>query len=70
MKPFLHRTLMAYRLLYLRGLLMDGQYKFPISDGTNVPQSSTTAGRPRQRMLLAALTGLCQHGIFHRRSKS
>jgi hypothetical protein len=29
MKNLTHRILMAYRPLYLRGLLMDGQYKVP-----------------------------------------
>ena len=29
MHPLLQRTLMAYRPLYMRGLLMDGQYTLP-----------------------------------------
>jgi hypothetical protein len=32
MKNLTHRILMAYRPLYLRGLLMDGQYKLPCAE--------------------------------------
>lgn len=31
MSGFFDRVLMAYRPLYLRGLLMDGQYKLPVA---------------------------------------
>jgi hypothetical protein len=68
MNPILHRVLMAYRPLYLRGLLMDGQYRLPISEGVDAPQSSATSVRPRQRMLLVALADL--HSTFLKRSKS
>ena len=50
-KSRIDRVLMAYRPLRLRGLLLDGQYRLPES----------VARKPlahRQRMLLAALTGL------------
>jgi hypothetical protein len=32
MKNLTHRILMAYRPLYMRGLLMDGQYKLPCTE--------------------------------------
>ena len=32
MKNLTHRILMAYRPLYMRGLLMDGQYKVPCAE--------------------------------------
>jgi hypothetical protein len=32
MKNLTHRILMAYRPLYLRGLLMDGQYEGPCAE--------------------------------------
>lgn len=70
MNPILQRALMAYRPLYLRGLLMDGQYKLPVSDGTNEPPPSATAARSRQRMLLVALAGLHSYSTFFKRSKS
>lgn len=69
MNPILQRTLMAYRPLYLRGLLMDGQYRWPATNASNERQESPPAGQPRRRMLLAALTGL-HHGNFFKRSKS
>ena len=50
-KSAIDRVLMAYRPLYLQGLLRDGQYRLPAS----------TAQKPAARrrcMLLAALTGL------------
>ena len=50
-KPLLDRVLTAYRPLYLNGLLRDGQYRLP---ATSAQKSSAK----RQRMLLAALTGL------------
>lgn len=58
MKPMLQRVLMAYRPLYLNGLLLDGQYKLPKADPTDA-----AAGTPRvrRRTLLAALT----HIVFH-----
>lgn len=70
MNTILQRTLKAYRPLCQRGLLMDGQYKWPLSDGMNAPEPSARAARTRKRMLLVALIGLCQQGIFRHRSKS
>jgi hypothetical protein len=67
MNPLLNRVLMAYRPLYLRGLLMDGQYKWPSVDESDDP--SKPASRTRPRMLLVALTGLRQIIPLHR-SKS
>jgi len=66
MHPILHRTLKAYRPLYLHGLLRDGHYLLPsTATSKEVPASSS---RSRRHMLLAALSGL-QHSIFHHRSK-
>lgn len=61
MNKFLHHALMAYRPLYLHGLLLDGQYRLPKVDS---PGAAGMA-RARQRTLLAALT----HIVFHHRSK-
>jgi hypothetical protein len=68
MNPILQRVLIAYRPLRQRGLLMDGQYRWPGVDVSNDSQESTPAARPRRRMLLAALTSL-YHGNFFKRSK-
>jgi hypothetical protein len=69
MHPLLQRTLKAYRPLYLNGLLLDGQYKLPrtdpATDPTGGPAGSPGLPRPRQRILLAALT----HAVFQHRSK-
>lgn len=69
MHPLLQRTLMAYRPLYLNGLLLDGQYKLPrtdpAADPMGGPAGSPGLPRPRQRILLAALT----HAVFPHRSK-
>jgi hypothetical protein len=60
----LQRVLMAYRPLYLNGLLRDGQYQLPKADPDRpAPSAGTT--RTRQRTLLAALT----HTVPHHRSK-
>lgn len=41
--PFsLERILMAYRPLYLRGLLMDGQYRFPAAPAPAPPAPAST----------------------------
>ena len=69
MNPILQRILMAYRPLHLRGLLMDGQYRWPVADIPNERPESAPAARARRRTLLAALTGL-HHGNFFNRSKS
>ncbi|MBD8881692.1 hypothetical protein IHE49_14495 [Rhodanobacter sp. 7MK24] len=50
-KSTIDRVLMAYRPLYLRGLLLDGQYRLPSA-------TARKPGTPRRRMLLAALTDL------------
>lgn len=51
MSDFLQRVLMAYRPLYLRGLLLDGQYRFPAKDTPAGGHRQTTpkpgVGRPR-----------------------
>jgi hypothetical protein len=61
MNKLLQRTVMAYRPLYLHGLLLDGQYRLPKAD---LPGAAGMA-RARQRTLLASLT----HIVFHHRSK-
>ena len=69
MNPILQRALKAYRPLYLRGMLMDGQYRWPDAGASHDPQKSAPSVRARQRTLLAALTGL-RHVSFSHRSKS
>ena len=59
-KSTIDRVLMAYRPLYLHGLLRDGQYRLPAS-------SEPKPGAKRQRLLLAALTGL-RHIVSSRRN--
>ncbi|HTH67041.1 MAG TPA: hypothetical protein VL545_02235 [Rhodanobacter sp.] len=61
----LQRVLMAYRPLYLSGLLRDGQYRLPKADPDH-PAASASPGRTRQRTLLAALI----HTVSHPRSKA
>jgi len=65
MKPMLQRVLMAYRPLYLNGLLRDGQYKLPRTDPQDGPAGSPGSPPSRQRTLLAALT----HVAYPHRSK-
>lgn len=48
MSDAINRVLMAYRPLYLRGLLMDGQYRLParsaqVSRGKRAPASPRAA---------------------------
>ncbi|HEY8328513.1 MAG TPA: hypothetical protein VIO59_08750 [Rhodanobacter sp.] len=65
MHPLLQRTLMAYRPLYLNGLLLDGQYKLPKTDPPDGPAGPPCSPRSRQRTLLAALT----HIVFRPRDR-
>lgn len=60
-KSTIDRVLMAYRPLYLHGLLLDGQYRRP-STGARKHAAK------RRRMLLAALTGL-RHIVSTTRDK-
>ncbi|MEW9571613.1 hypothetical protein ABQJ54_07610 [Rhodanobacter sp. Si-c] len=60
-KTMIDRVLMAYRPLYLQGLLINGQYRLP----------ATTARKhaaKRQDILLTALTGL-RHIVSPTRNK-
>ncbi len=61
----LQRILMAYRPLYLSGLLRDGQYRLPKAD-PEYPATSANPRRTRQRTLLAALI----HTVSHPRNKT
>jgi hypothetical protein len=67
MNKLLQRTLMAYRPLYLHGLLRDGQYHLPavVPSGEAAPSTRSS----HRRMLLLALTGL-RHRPFLPRSPS
>ncbi len=47
MNKFLQRTVMAYRPLYLHGLLLDGQYRLPRS---GPPPAVDPAPRPRRTL--------------------
>ena len=61
MNKLLQRTLVAYRPLYLHGLLLDGQYRLPkteVGDANALP-------RGRSPVRLAALA----HIVFLPRSK-
>jgi hypothetical protein len=63
-KSAIDRVLMAYRPLYLQGLLLDGQYRLPTK-----PAREGEQDRPanRRRLTLVALTGL-RHVLSIRRS--
>jgi len=54
-KPMLDRIVMAYRPLYLHGLLLDGQYRRP-----QAARQEDAHERPvhRRRFTLVALAGL------------
>lgn len=57
MSKFVHRMLTAYRPIYLRGLLMDGQYRLPVKqEPPPAPKGNRVILRPafdpgRQRVL-------------------
>ena len=58
MNHLIHRALQAYRPLYQRGQLLDGQYRLPLVplDGEGVDSEATAnLSRPRRRILIAAL---------------
>ncbi|MFC5438331.1 hypothetical protein ACFPME_17350 [Rhodanobacter umsongensis] len=55
MNRFLQRALMAYRPLYLNGLLLDGRYQLPKTGLPGDPVEPVRSPRSRQRALLAAL---------------
>lgn len=42
----LQRVLMAYRPLYLRGLLLDGQYRLPATGRPDDPTAPTSTIQP------------------------
>jgi hypothetical protein len=65
----MNRVLMAYRPLYLHGLLMDGQYRLPSADTPVDPLRPASGSVSRKRMLLVALAGL-RHVIPTRRNPS
>jgi hypothetical protein len=68
MSNFIDRVLTAYRPLYLRGLLMDGQYRLPATEekkpekGNRVVQLTPAFDPGRKRVLVmpaTASTSLC-----------
>lgn len=68
MSNFVDRVLMAYRPMYLRGLLMDGQYRLPATaptkpeKGNRVVQLTPAFDPARRRVLVtpvAASASLC-----------
>jgi hypothetical protein len=65
MKPLLNRLLMAYRPLYLHGLLMDGRSASP----RDHPSTSAPLARQARRMLLIALAD-ARHSSPFLRSRS
>jgi hypothetical protein len=64
MKDLMNRVLLAYRPLYLRGLLMDGQYRSPAPQENLPPKGKkrihlTPALQPgRRRVLIATAVGM------------
>lgn len=64
-KTMLDRVLLAYRPLYLHGLLLDGQYRLP----TKLAREGEQHGAAdRRRLTLVALTGL-RHVLSTHRSQ-
>lgn len=53
-KSMLDHVLMAYRPLYLHGLLLDGRYRVPAT----VQEAAPPRPAVRRRLTLLALTGL------------
>lgn len=64
MNKFLHHALMAYRPLYLNGLLLDGRCRLPASQAAHEPAAAPA--RPRRNALLVALGGLGAHFVSRR----
>ncbi len=64
MNKFLHHALMAYRPLYLNGLLLDGRCRLPAAQAAHEP--APALARPRKRALLVALGGLGAHFVSKR----
>jgi hypothetical protein len=60
-KSMLDRVLMAYRPLYLHGLMLDGQYRLPAT-------AKRVSATRQRRMLLVALAGL-RHIILPTRNQ-
>jgi len=62
MSNWFDRMLMAYRPMYLRGLLMDGQYRLPTAQekkpekGNRVVQVTPAFDPGRKRVLIAPAT--------------
>ena len=54
-KPMLDRVLMAYRPLYLHGLLLDGRYRLPAKAARDDERHRRA---DRRRVTLVALAGL------------
>ena len=67
MSQLIDRILMAYRPLYLRGLLMDGQYRLPAAPekkpekGDRVVQLTPAFEPERKRVLLAPATAAARN---------
>ncbi len=51
MSNYLNRILMAYRPLALRGMLLDGQYRFPADDKPSGGHRVPGAQRPRSGLV-------------------
>jgi hypothetical protein len=65
MNKLLQHALMAYRPLYLNGLLLDGRYRLP-SSAEAAPSPSSSSTRSGKRALLVALGGLGAHFLSNR----
>jgi|GEM_PF-7122798 len=55
MNPILQCVLLAYRPLYLHGLLMDGQYRLPTVSTADRTTVGPGSDRSQRRALIAAL---------------
>jgi hypothetical protein len=66
MNKLVQRTLMAYRPVYLNGLLLDGRHRLPVSREPDDPAPPDHATRSARRVLLVALAGLSHHLFSHR----
>ncbi len=70
MNKILQRTLMAYRPLYLNGLLLDGRYRLPASRAPHDPTPPDRGTRSGRRVFLVALTGLGRHFFLRGASRA
>ncbi|SFL09666.1 hypothetical protein [Rhodanobacter glycinis] len=66
MRPALQRLLMAYRPLYMNGLLRDGQFHLPKVPDSPVPAPARSSAPAPRRGLRVALANLLHLDSRHR----